>query len=71
VVVLGGSEAGARKYFKAGGAPAVVDTGTLAGRFGVSAIPTTVFIDGEGRIANVKVGYSSAADLAAYVDGIG
>jgi len=37
----------------------------------VSAVPTTVFIDSQGRIANVKVGLSTAADLAAYVDGIG
>ena len=71
VVALGGSVATVRGYFKAGGVPVVLDKGTLAGRFGVGAIPTTVFIDSAGRIANVKVGYSSASDLQAYVDGIG
>jgi thioredoxin-related protein len=71
VVAIGDSEGTAREYFKAGGVPVVLDNGTLAGRFGVGGIPTTVFIDSEGRIANVKVGYSTAADFKAYVDGIG
>lgn len=70
-MALNDSESSARKYWKAGGVPVLLDTGALAGAFGVSAIPTTVFIDSEGRIANVKVGLSTAADLTAYVDGIG
>ena len=71
VVAIGASAATARGYFKVGGAPVFLDNGTLAGRFGVGGIPTTVFIDSAGRIANVKVGYSTAADLDTYVDGIG
>lgn len=71
MVALNDTEGSARKYWKAGGVPVLLDTGALASAFGVSAIPTTVFIDSEGRIANVKVGLATAADLAAYVDGIG
>ena len=71
VVALSDTESSARKYLKVGGVPVAIDTGALAGAFGVSAVPTTVFIDSQGRIANVKVGLSTAADLAAYVDGIG
>jgi hypothetical protein len=71
VVALNDTQDSARKYWKAGGVPVMLDTGSLAAGFGISAVPTTVFIDAEGRIANVKVGFSTAADLAAYVDGIG
>lgn len=71
MVALNDTESSARKYWKAGGAPVLLDTGALANAFGVSAIPTTVFIDSEGRIANIKVGIVTAVDFKAYVDGIG
>jgi hypothetical protein len=71
VVALQDTQDGVRKYWKAGGVPVAMDSGALAGRFAVSAIPTTIFIDAEGRIANVKVGFSTAADFTAYLDGIG
>lgn len=39
--------------------PIVVDDGTLKRKFGVSAYPTSVFVDGEGEIDFVVVGYTT------------
>jgi hypothetical protein len=71
VVALQDRESDVRKFFKKGsGVPVVLDSGGLAGKFGVQYVPTTVFIDSQGRIATVKVGLSTAGDLAAGVNGI-
>ncbi len=44
--------------------PVLLDPpGSIAGQYRVSAVPTTVIIDADGRIANIKVGQTTAAEL--------
>jgi len=38
---------------------AVDEQGRLAGRLGVSAFPTTIFVDREGNVSDAEVGYTS------------
>lgn len=39
----------------------------VANRYGVTAVPTAVFLDAQGRVANLSVGALGVADLEAYV----
>lgn len=49
--------------------PVLLDqTGELASKYGVRAIPTTVLVDAAGGIADIKVGLVTAASLKAMVD---
>jgi thiol-disulfide isomerase/thioredoxin len=49
---------------KKGVAPVLVDPeGGLASRYGVSALPTTFFVDGNGEIRFTEVGYTTEAGL--------
>jgi thiol-disulfide isomerase/thioredoxin len=41
------------------------EDGSIAQRFGVRAFPTTFFLDGDGRIRHVEVGYTTSIGLAA------
>ena len=51
--------------------PVLLDPdGTIAGSFGVSAVPTAVIIDKEGKISETKVGLTTAADLQAATDAL-
>lgn len=48
--------------------PVMLDPDNLAARYGVRAIPTSVVIDSEGRVAKTIVGAATAADLSSLVD---
>jgi peroxiredoxin len=48
--------------------PVMLDPDNVAARYGVRAIPTTVVIDPEGRVANTIVGAATAANLSSLVD---
>jgi peroxiredoxin len=50
--------------------PVIFDGTSAADAYGVTAIPVTVVIDPEGRIAKRLVGATSAAKLSLVVDGI-
>ena len=44
--------------------PVLLDPpGSIAGQYRVAAVPTTVIVDAEGRIATTKVGQITAAEL--------
>jgi peroxiredoxin len=46
--------------------PVLSDTsGTIAGAYGVTGVPTAVFIDASGRIVSQHVGGTTAAELEA------
>ena len=42
--------------------------GKIAAAYGVSAVPTAVFIDPQGNIGNTKIGGATVDDLVALVD---
>ena len=46
------------------------DGDSAANAYGVTAIPTTVVIDSEGRIAKRIVGGTTAAELSLVIDGL-
>lgn len=48
--------------------PVMLDSGGLANRHGVRAIPTHVVIDSEGRVAWTHVGAITADALSSVVD---
>jgi thiol-disulfide isomerase/thioredoxin len=50
--------------------PVLYDGTSAADAYGVTAIPTTVVIDSEGRIAKRIVGGTTAAKLSLVIDGI-
>lgn len=56
-----GEEAGGRAMRRV----VVDEDGAIAKRFGVDTFPTTFWLDGEGRIRHVEVGYTTWVGLAA------
>ncbi len=48
----------------------MLDGDRAADAYGVSAIPTTVIIDSEGRMAERLVGGTTAAALSGVIDGL-
>jgi cytochrome c biogenesis protein CcmG/thiol:disulfide interchange protein DsbE len=50
--------------------PVMFDGNSAASAYGVTAIPTTVVIDFEGRIAKRIVGGTTAAELSLVIDGL-
>ena len=48
--------------------PVLLDgSGEIAAKYGISAVPTAVFIDPRGNIGNTKVGGATVDDLAALI----
>lgn len=48
--------------------PVLLDSsGSIAGEYSVTGVPTAVFIDAEGRIRSQKVGGETEADMEAAV----
>jgi cytochrome c biogenesis protein CcmG/thiol:disulfide interchange protein DsbE len=51
--------------------PVLLDPqGDVAGKYGVAAVPTAVIIDKQGKIADIKVGPTTAADLESAVNAL-
>lgn len=50
--------------------PVVMAADELAFSYGISAIPTTVLIDSDGRIVDTIVGVVNAGKLASLVEGL-
>ncbi len=51
--------------------PVLIDSdGGIAGNYSVSGVPTAIIIGKDGKIAQTKVGATTAADLAAAVGGL-
>lgn len=50
--------------------PLMLDGDSVANAYGVSAIPTTVVVDPDGRIAKRIIGGTTAAALSLVIDGI-
>jgi len=51
--------------------PVLLDPqGDVAGKYGIAAVPTAVIIDKQGKIADVKVGPTTAADLESAVSAL-
>ena len=50
--------------------PLMLDGDSAANAYGVTAIPTTVIIDAEGRIAQRLIGGTTAAKLSLVIDGL-
>lgn len=49
--------------------PVLLDgPGDIATAYGISGLPTTVFIDPQGNIGNIKIGGVTVDDLVALVD---
>jgi hypothetical protein len=70
VIALNDSEANVSAFMKNRGLqlPVMLDgSGEIAGKYGISAVPTAVFIDPRGNIGNTKIGGATADDLAALV----
>jgi hypothetical protein len=61
-----------RSFMSQGGfdLPVLLDPGSIAGAYGVTGVPTAVFIDAQGRIRGQKVGGATAAELEAAVKGM-
>jgi cytochrome c biogenesis protein CcmG, thiol:disulfide interchange protein DsbE len=73
VVALNDSESNVRAFLKKDGLqlPVLLDgPGEIAAAYGISAVPTTVFIDSQGNIGNTKIGGTTVDDLVALVDTI-
>ena len=71
LVALNDSEADIRAFFDEGGwnMPVMIEgSGELASQYGVSGVPTTYFVDPQGRIANVKIGGATVDDLVTLTD---
>ena len=70
VVALKDSEADVRSFLEEEGYefPVMLDPmGGVAGAYGVTAVPTAVFIDAEGRVAGTKVGAVTKEELEANI----
>lgn len=51
--------------------PVLIDPdGGIAGNYGVSGVPTAIVVDKDGKIAQTKVGATTAAELDAAVSGL-
>lgn len=76
VVVVGvsvdGDVAPVAKFMKEKGInyPVLMDDGSLSGEFGIRGIPTTFFVDKQGRIVNKKIGADNAAFFSAQLDAL-
>lgn len=73
VVALKDSEADVRSFLEEEGydLPIMLDPmGSVAGEYGVSAVPTAVFVDADGRVAGTKVGTVTKEELEANVAAI-
>jgi len=71
VVALNDNESDVRALLKKQGLqlPVLLDgPGEIASAYGVSAVPTAVFIDPQGNIGNTKIGTATVDDLVALVD---
>lgn len=71
VVALNDSESDVRAFMKKKGLqlPVLLDgPGDIATAYGISAVPTAVFIDSQGNIGNTKIGGATVDDLVALVD---
>jgi hypothetical protein len=73
VVALNDSADSAQSFMDEGGydLPVLLDNGQLAGDYGVSVVPTAVFVDADGRVGNSKIGISTVGDLQAFVQSLG
>ncbi len=70
LVAINDAESDVRAFMDNGGyhMPILLDpSGGIAGPFGVTAVPTAIFLDAEGRVANMKVGGMTAAEIEAFV----
>ncbi|MCJ7795502.1 MAG: TlpA family protein disulfide reductase [Thermoleophilia bacterium] len=73
VVALNDSESDVRAFLKKEGLqlPVLLDgPGEIAAAYGISAVPTAVFIDPQGNIGNTKIGGTTVDDLVALVDSV-
>jgi len=71
VVALNDSESDVRAFLKKRGLqlPVLLDgPGEIAAAYGISVVPTAVFIDPQGNIGNTKIGGVTVDDLVALVD---
>lgn len=73
MVALNDSSDSAGGFLDDGGyeLPVLVDDGSIASAFGISVVPTAVFIDDQGRVGNSKIGISTVGDLQAFVASLG
>ena len=71
-VVVSDSEADIRAFMSENDLtfPVMLDGDSAANAYGVSAIPTTVIVDSEGRIAKKLIGGTTADALSQIVDGL-
>ena len=70
VVALNDSESNVRAFMKNGGLqlPVLLDgSGEIAAEYGISAVPTAVFVDSSGNIGNTKIGGATVDDLSALI----
>jgi len=70
VVALKDSEADVRSFLEEEGYefPVMLDPmGGVASAYGVTAVPTAVFIDADGRVAGTKVGAVTKEELEANI----
>ena len=70
MVALNDSESNVRAFMEKGGLqlPVLLDgSGEIAAKYGISAVPTAVFIDPQGNIGNTKIGGATVDDLAALI----
>lgn len=66
MIAIQDAEADVRAFMSQGGydLPVLLDPpGSIASAYRVSAVPTAVIIDADGRVANIKVGQTTAAEL--------
>jgi hypothetical protein len=70
LVALQDAESDVRSFMSQGGfdLPVLLDpSGSIGGSYGVTGVPTAVFIDGQGRISSQKVGGTNEAEMEAAV----
>ena len=73
VLALKDSETDVRSFLEEEGYdfPMMLDPrGSVAGDYGVTAVPTAVFIDADGRVAGTKVGAVTKEELEADIAAI-